>query len=303
MSAPSSLRLGDLRVATLNLWGGYYPTGGKGSGRMRPGADRHPAWADRQAALAAGLRALRPDLVAFQEALKSDDFDQAAELLGPGYHLAHQRRREPDGSGASLASRWPIREVREVDLHVTPRTDGVFPSVTVLAEVDAPDPVGPLLFANHNPNFELEFERERELQAVTAARAIEQLVGGRRLHVVLAGDFNAGPDAASLRFWHGLQSLEGTSVCYQDAWERAHPGEPGHTFTPDNPMVSEGTWPQERGRRIDHVMVRCRDHGPTLEVAACARIFDQPVDGVWASDHFGVVADLVVPPDTPVVVS
>jgi hypothetical protein len=27
-------------------------------GRMRPGADRHPAWSDRQAALAAGLRKL-----------------------------------------------------------------------------------------------------------------------------------------------------------------------------------------------------------------------------------------------------
>jgi hypothetical protein len=30
-------------------------------------------------------------------------------------------------------------------------------------------------------------------------------------------------------------------------------------------------------------------------VVACERIFDQPVDGVWASDHFGVVADLEVP--------
>jgi len=25
------------------------------------------------------------------------------------------------------------------------------------------------------------------------------------------------------------------------------------------------------------------------------RIFDEPVDGVWASDHFGVVADLALP--------
>ena len=51
----------------------------------------------------------------------------------------------------------------------------------------------------------------------------------------------------------------------------------------------------EVGRRIDHIMVRCRHHGPTLDVVACERIFDQPVDGVWASDHFGVVADLEVP--------
>jgi endonuclease/exonuclease/phosphatase family metal-dependent hydrolase len=55
-------------------------------------------------------------------------------------------------------------------------------------------------------------------------------------------------------------------------------------------------WALELGRRIDYVMVRCREYGPTLDVRACERIFDEPVDGVWASDHFGVVADLAVPP-------
>jgi endonuclease/exonuclease/phosphatase family metal-dependent hydrolase len=302
MSAPRPANEGDLRVATLNLWGGYYPVDEPGIGRMRPGR-RHPAWEARQAALAAGLRALRPDLVAFQEALVTADFDQVAELLGPGYHLAHQHDREADGSGASIASCWPLQSVQEVDLHVTPRTGGEFPCVTLLAEVVAPAPVGRLLFANHNPNFQLDFERERELQAVVAARAIEQLAGPRNLPVVLAGDFDAGPDAASGRFWRGLQSLDGVSVCYRDAWERSHPGEPGHTFTPDNPLVAEGTWPQERGRRIDQILVRCADHGPSLEVAWCARTFDQPVDSVWASDHFGVVADLAVPAATPTVVS
>jgi endonuclease/exonuclease/phosphatase family metal-dependent hydrolase len=66
-------------------------------------------------------------------------------------------------------------------------------------------------------------------------------------------------------------------------------------------MVADGTWPLERGRRIDYVLVRCADHGPSLDVVACARIFDQPVDGVWASDHFGVVADLAVAPPEPMV--
>lgn len=54
-------------------------------------------------------------------------------------------------------------------------------------------------------------------------------------------------------------------------------------------------------RRIDYVFVRCGDHeGPTLEIAGCRRLFDQPVDGVWASDHFGLSLDLAVPDlDTP----
>jgi hypothetical protein len=34
---------------------------------------------------------------------------------------------------------------------------------------------------------------------------------------------------------------------------------------------------------------------PTLDITGCVRTFDKPVDGVWATDHFGVVADLAVP--------
>lgn len=112
----------------------------------------------------------------------------------------------------------------------------------------------------------LAFEHERELQAVLTARMVEDLVD-RRMHVVLAGDFDTTPDAGSIRFWRGLQSLDGMSVSYRDVWADAHPTEPGHTFTPDDPMVSQGNWPLERGRRIDYI---------------------------WASDHFGVLADLAV---------
>jgi len=95
-----------------------------GIGRVRPGGDHHPAWSDRQLTLTAALRELRPDLVVFQEALKTDDFDQVLELLGPGYQIAHQRSRESDGSGPSIASRWPLGHVHDVDLHVTPGHKG-----------------------------------------------------------------------------------------------------------------------------------------------------------------------------------
>ena len=72
-----------------------------------------------------------------------------------------------------------------------------------------------------------------------------------------------------------------------------HGDEPGHTFTPRNPLVSARWRPV--GRRIDYIFVRCDTNGPTLDVAACDLIFATPSDGVWASDHFGVVAYLKVP--------
>ena len=211
---------GGVRVLTLNLWG------------------LQGAWDERRAILADGLRGLRPDVVSFQEAIVGDGYDQVADLLGRGYHVAH------------------------------------------------------------GPSHQLGYEFERERQSLAAARLVEGLVGrlGTR-HVVVAGDFNADPDADSVALWCGRRSLEGTSVCYRDAWEDARPGEAGHTFTPTNPRVAENKRALDRGRRIDYVFVRCEYslYGPTLDVRACTLAFDEPVRGVWASDHFGVVAELSVP--------
>jgi endonuclease/exonuclease/phosphatase family metal-dependent hydrolase len=274
---------GQVRVATLNLWG------------------RRGEWEERRRLLAEGFRELEPDLVAFQEAVVGDGYDQVIDILGPAYHLAHQTDRElgrgddiEDGQGISIASRWPIGEVWEPDLNVTPRTDD-FACGAIIAEVLAPDPLGTLLFVNHLPNWQLTHEHERELQTVIVGRAIEEIAERRGLrHVVLAGDLDATPDAASVRFWRGRQSLGGMSVCYRDAWGSTHPGEPGHTFTAENPLVTAENWDWELelGRRIDHIFVRCSAHGPTLDIRACDRIFEEPVDGVWGSDHFGMIADL-----------
>ncbi|MGA8593109.1 MAG: hypothetical protein WB676_00040 [Bryobacteraceae bacterium] len=186
-----------------------------------------------------------------------------------------------------------------MDLNVAPRTAG-FPCTSLVAEVVAPSQIGPLLFVNHFPNWQLSFEYERELQAVSTARFVEERIGQGNQQVVMVGDLDADPNAASIRFWSGRQSLGGISVCYRDAWESTHPELAGHTFTPQNPLVKDEVvkgmrpfrdWPF---RRIDYVFVRFGAHGGNaLDILACERIFDESVDGVWASDHFGLVADLV----------
>lgn len=263
-----------VRVATLNLWG----TRGD--------------WEARRVVLAAGFATLEPDVVAFQESVVTPDSDQVTEILGDGYHVAHQATREPDGQGVSIASRYPIGDVQEVDLAVTERTAG-FAATALVAWIAAPGPTGPLLFVNHFPSWQLNYEYERELQAVTMARFVEDAIAGREPPVVLAGDMDADPRAASIRFLTGRQSLGGLSVCYRDAWESTHPTEPGETFGAGNPLGADWDWPF---RRIDYIMVRCGEHGgPALALRSCRRIFDRPVEGVWASDHFGLVADLARP--------
>lgn len=93
-----------MRLATLNVFG---LTGN---------------WFERFEALRDGFLALSADLVTLQEAILSEQIDQAAAILGPGFQLAHASHREANGSGITTASRWPLGRVVEIDLHVTERT-------------------------------------------------------------------------------------------------------------------------------------------------------------------------------------
>jgi len=278
MTNTSSGIAGDrMRVATLNLFG------------VR--AD----WPRRREVLRAGFAELSPDLVSLQEVIRTTDYDQARDVLGEEYHLAHHSVRLADGQGDSIASRWPIAAVGQLD--VSSRQSATAPlSSTLLVKIDAPAPIGPIvLVANHATAFELDREADREHQAVVIAGQLEREVASGRVHVIVAGDLNAHPDAGSIRYWTGAQSLDGTSVCYRDAWTTLHPNDPGHTFTPENGLTvtaEDGTWELEPGRRIDYILIRCTGHGPTLHIKTCQRIFDRPTGGVWASDHFGVTADL-----------
>jgi endonuclease/exonuclease/phosphatase family metal-dependent hydrolase len=142
----------------------------------------------------------------------------------------------------------------------------------------------------------LTFEHEREPQTVFAARFVEELIGRRGVHVVLAGDFDAAPDAASVLLVRSSVSGGHERVLQGRLGEHASRGSGSHVHrTQPAGDRREPGWARELGRRVDYVFVRCVKHGPTLDVSACARIFDAPVDGVWTSDHFGVVANFTLP--------
>jgi endonuclease/exonuclease/phosphatase family metal-dependent hydrolase len=273
VAADTPTRASSARLLTLNMWGW--------------GDD----WTVRRRRLAAGVAWLRPDLLTFQEAVRTDAADEVRAVVGDGYWVAHQGSRGDDGVGVTTASRWPVGQVLEVDLHVTERTEE-FACTTLVTEILAPEPLGRIWLANHLPSWEPDLEHERCLQALAAARELDRLADERPGHVVVAGDLDADPESTSMRFWTGRQPLDGWSVCYRDAWESARPGEPGDTFSPANPYSSDWDWPF---RRIDYVLVRCARHGgPTLKVRQCRRVFDGTDEAV--SDHYGVLADLGLPP-------
>ncbi len=268
-----------LRVLTMNVLG-----------------PANPGWEQRRGLLASSLQRLDPDVVALQEVPIASEPDVVHELLGPGYHVRGFARAAEDGVGAALATRWPHQVVEELDQRLTSRSQDFVWCATLIVEVDTP--VGRTLVAHHKPSWPFGYEYERELQAVAAARAVERHAA-EGVHAIVLGDFDATPDAASLQFWRGRRFLDGTSVSYQDAWETIRPGEPGFTFTAANPLVRAGEVATAVSRRIDFILVRCVRHGPTLSFESCDQVLDASVEGFWASDHYGVVADLAVPDHQP----
>jgi endonuclease/exonuclease/phosphatase family metal-dependent hydrolase len=260
-----------MRFVTLNTWG------------MRGD------WAARLPVFREGFRALDPDIVTLQETILTDRADQAADMLGPGYHLAQQQDREDDGQGITTASKWPFGRTFEIDFRLTERTRD-FACTCLVTEVLAPEPFGRIWVANHFPDYQLSHERERCLQSLAAARRLESLAAQSPGHVIVAGDMDADAASDSMRFWTGRHVIQDTSVCYRNAWESAHPGEPAATYIPENPNQADPDWPF---RGIDHVLVRCGGSGPTLLIRSCRRIFDQGRTSV--SDHYGLLAELDPP--------
>jgi len=270
-----------LRVVTLNVW--------------NIEGERH-----RHRIINRELHRLKPDLLAMQEVLQtSDDPTLDTMLEGLDMHVTHQQDvqafRPPYSDrygGTAIATRMPHKIVEVLDPR-TPQAQDV-PWATLAAVVDIGD-IGSLLFVATTAAWRPAAEAAREDHAVAVANLDTR--HRKELPTLIAGDLNAAPDAASIRFLTGLQSLNGRSVCYHDAWSVAGDGD-GHTWTETNPNALSGMkqiiGQKNYDKRYDYVLVGSWDAHPKgrAEIKSAELVFDRPVDGIWPSDHFGVMVDL-----------
>ncbi|HYU15545.1 MAG TPA: hypothetical protein VEL05_05730, partial [Candidatus Acidoferrum sp.] len=106
----------------------------------------------------------------------------------------------------------------------------------------------------------------------------------------------APPDADEIRFLRGLCTLAGRRTHFQDAWLRAHPGEPGLTWSSEN-QHTRPVRSLDIDRRIDYVFVttRRRDGRGTV-IDARVVLTERDDTGACASDHYGVLADVQIAP-------
>ena len=111
---------------------------------------------------------------------------------------------------------------------------------------------------------------------------------------ILCGDFNAQPESDEIRFLSALTRLDGRTAYYQDAWHAAGDGM-GYTFDwHTNPLAATLNVPRQR---IDYVFVGdgFQRRGSAGRILSASLGFDTPLTGVVASDHAGLVVDIVWP--------
>jgi endonuclease/exonuclease/phosphatase family metal-dependent hydrolase len=259
-----------VRVATWNLWW------------------RFGHWEQRWAPIVQTLRAADPDLIALQEVWEEGDRNQAAELaeaLGDYHHVyAHRWEGAEVKFGNAVLSRWPIDGHEWRPLPAPADED----ELRTVLRADVGGPRGPLSIFSTHLHYRL-FHSDIRQEQVAAICEFARETATPDYPAVVAGDFNATPDADEIRMMTGRTSVPAPPVVFQDAWEAAADGEPGVTWSRRNPYAAESG---EGDLRIDFVFTGWPpDRGRGSAVTA-ALLGDQPVGGVWPSDHFGVVVDL-----------
>ena len=188
-----------------------------------------------------------------------------------------------------IAARWPITEVA---LHPLPGVNGEERRSVLLTRVDTPG--GALPFVTTHLEWRFDHGHVRERQVLVLATLVDAWRRDAALPVVMAGDFNAEPEANEIRFLRGLAAIEGRSTYFQDAWHLAGNGGRGITWSNRNPHAAAMFEPD---RRIDYIFVGAPDHDGRGWVETARVVLDTPRDGVHASDHFGVLAEVRLFPE------
>jgi endonuclease/exonuclease/phosphatase family metal-dependent hydrolase len=261
--------MNTFRVATLNIWQKFGP------------------WAERMPRLCKALEQNCPDVIGLQEVRREASFDQLGALANAtGMHPVYGAVFE-DGfgeTGNGVLSRFPVLTSETIAL---PAGNQMEWRCLVFALLDAP--FGRLPFFTTHLNWRLDDGGSRRAQVRAITRAVEERAKEGDFPAVLVGDFNAEPDSAEMRYLRGLAPLEDHDVYYADAWVFAGEG-PGITYSKTNPFAETH---REAERRIDYVYVRAPEQRRGEPISANLA-YHQPVDGMYPTDHFGVMATLQV---------
>ncbi len=256
---------------------------------------RFGPWEERLPAIVETVRRLEPDVAGLQEVWVADGTSSAHHLAEAlGYHVAVEHRLELDGVGFGNAvlSRWPITVAEAVPL---PGGDaggagggsGDEQRFALATDIDAPAGRLPVFSTHLNWRYDHSHVRQQQVRVLCGAVAARR---PRSYPPVVCGDLNAEPDSEEVRMLTGKTSVPVPGFVLVDAWGAAGAGAgAGHTWSNANPYAAAEF---EHERRIDYVLAGWRRADGRGQAVSCRVVGDEPIDGVWPSDHFGVLAEL-----------
>lgn len=261
-----------LRLVTLNLWQEQGP------------------WEQRLELAGRRLADLETDVICLQEVrhvegrIPNQAATLAAALGGMAWTYEPAQQWGGGEEGVGILSRWPLEQRAMCEL---PTAEGRSRRVCLGAHVRAPTGARVWVYTTHLA-WRLDDGLLREQQVL----AVDAFVRRRPGPWILAGDFNATPDADEVRFLRGQTTLAGRRTYHQDAFACCNPGAPGVTWARENPYTRQLHW-LEPDRRLDYVFVSPVTREGVGRVRACRRVLTRPdTRGVWCSDHFGVLAEV-----------
>ncbi len=260
-----------MKLVTLNFWGIEAPL------------DRRLELAARQ------LAQLAVDVVCLQEVRPLDGragrttADVLAERLAMHARYAIATETDTTQEGLAILSRAPLDDSRELVLPDARPGD---------TRILLSGRLGTIWVHTTHLHYRLDdgVARERQVDAIDAAiRGLGRTPSDAPQ--ILCGDFNATPDSDEMRFLRGLTTLAGRRTHFQDAWLRCHPHEEGITWSSENELTRP-LRSLDIDRRIDYVLVTSRKKDGRGTVRDCRIVLTEREDGICASDHFGVFADI-----------
>ena len=243
-----------MKILTLNTW-----------------QERGP-WKERWEITLQGLEKFQPEIACFQE------------LFNPDWAREVQKRaRFPtllfpkEICGLAVFSHYSARSWGAVELPQSSLEE--YSRFVLWAELVAGK--SSIFLFNTHLSWQLEDGATREKQVEAILRIMNEEVRGQE--VILTGDLNAPPDSPEIR----QLIREGK---FRDLFVEKHPGEAGFSWNHRNPYVA-GAEHKLPDRRIDFILTK--GEGPLLkDLHSCDLVFAEPASqGVWASDHFGVLAE------------
>jgi endonuclease/exonuclease/phosphatase family metal-dependent hydrolase len=280
--------------------------------QLNAGSLLEPGWMERRVEIVAWLDRLAPDVVCLQEIWEDATTANTAQWLADeamgDWHLAFggapfAPQLWADQSlrfGSAVLSRWPIDECHHISLPTAPDDDPW--AHTIPWELVHVRTAGLDVLSTHLASAPTH-GRHRRLQVL----AIDEYVRGIRgdldtvqgmgrtrdaMPAILCGDFNAEPESDEIRFLSSFTVLEGRTTFWQDAWRMAGDG-PGHTQDwRSNPIASAMN---VNRKRIDYVFVGdpFQRTGSAGRILSAELAFHEPLTGVQASDHAGLVVEVV----------